>query len=58
MGKLALFKVHNQFLKAAEETLVNKYTSLGFTLPFIPTYDPHMGGLSETAVKSMKMLYL
>ena len=50
----ALLKQHNIFLKSAEESLTQKYNLHGFKWSFIPPYSPHMGGLWESAVKSMK----
>lgn len=50
-----LLKEHNLFLKSAEKCLVDKYSTHGFSWSFIPPHAPHMGGLWEAAVKSMKV---
>ena len=50
----ALLKEHNKFLQSAEQALIQKYNLHGFKWSFIPPYSPHMGGLWESAVKSMK----
>ncbi|XP_075157918.1 uncharacterized protein LOC142231185 [Haematobia irritans] len=49
-----LMREFRNFLKSAENHLVDKYNVHGFTWQFIPPHAPHMGGLWEAAVKSMK----
>ncbi|XP_075163011.1 uncharacterized protein LOC142235633 [Haematobia irritans] len=49
-----LLQEHNRFLQAAEKCIADKYSLHGFSWSFIPPYAPHMGGLWESAVKSMK----
>lgn len=49
-----LLQEHNQFLQNAEKCLSEKFNLHGFSWSFIPPYAPHMGGLWESAVKSMK----
>ncbi|XP_023307011.2 uncharacterized protein LOC111688737 [Lucilia cuprina] len=50
----ALLKNHNIFLKSVEKALIEKYSTHGFNWSFIPPYAPHMDGLWEAAVSSMK----
>lgn len=49
-----LLKEHSQFLKSIDKSLMDKYSTQGLNWSFIPPYAPHMGGLWEAAVKSMK----
>ncbi|XP_075157917.1 uncharacterized protein LOC142231184 [Haematobia irritans] len=49
-----LSREYQIFLKTAEKSLVEKYNVHGFTWQFIPPHAPHMGGIWEAAVKSMK----
>ncbi|XP_075161068.1 uncharacterized protein LOC142233891 [Haematobia irritans] len=49
-----LCREYQNLLKSAEKGLVDKYNLHGFTWHFIPPHAPHMGGLWEAAVKSMK----
>ncbi|XP_075151112.1 uncharacterized protein LOC142225221 [Haematobia irritans] len=49
-----LMREYRNFLENAETHLVDKYNTLGFSWQFIPPHAPHMGGLWEAAVKSMK----
>ncbi|XP_075150809.1 uncharacterized protein LOC142224916 [Haematobia irritans] len=46
-----LMREYRNFLKSAENRLVDKYNVHGFTWQFIPPHAPHMGGLWEAAVK-------
>lgn len=50
----ALANEYKAFLTSAEKSLVDKYNIHGFSWHFIPPHAPHMGGLWEAAVKSMK----
>ncbi|XP_075158042.1 uncharacterized protein LOC142231312 [Haematobia irritans] len=50
----ALTREYQAFLKSAEKHLVERYNIHGFNWHFIPPHAPHMGGLWEAAVKSMK----
>ncbi|XP_075147221.1 uncharacterized protein LOC142221389 [Haematobia irritans] len=50
----ALSREYQVFLKSAEKHLVERYNIHGFAWHFIPPHAPHMGGLWEAAVKSMK----
>ena len=50
----ALLKEETEFLRASEKSINQKYLTHGFKWSFIPPYSPHMGGLWESAVKSMK----
>ncbi|XP_059225279.1 uncharacterized protein LOC131997762 [Stomoxys calcitrans] len=45
---------YKSFLKTAEKDLVDKYNIHGFSWHFIPPQAPHMGGLWEAGVKSVK----
>ncbi|XP_075151138.1 uncharacterized protein LOC142225249 [Haematobia irritans] len=49
-----LSREYQIFLKTAEKSLVEKYNVHGFSWQFIPPHAPHMGGIWEAAVKSMK----
>ena len=49
-----LLKEYNQFLKTAEQHVIDKCSLDGLTWIFIPPYEPQMGGLWEAAVKNVK----
>ncbi|XP_075158038.1 uncharacterized protein LOC142231308 [Haematobia irritans] len=45
---------YKKFIRTAEKSLVDKYSIHGFSWHFIPPQAPHMGGIWEAGVKSMK----
>ena len=49
-----LLKEYNEFLKPAEQHVIDKYRVHGLTWTFMSPFTPHMGGLWKAAVKSMK----
>ena len=49
-----LIKEYNEFLKPAEQHVIDKYRVHGLTWTFMSPFTPHMGGLWKAAVKSMK----
>ncbi|XP_075158162.1 uncharacterized protein LOC142231439 [Haematobia irritans] len=50
----ALKEEYKNFLTCSEKSVIEKYGMHGFSWHFIPPHAPHMGGLWEAAVKSMK----